>query len=159
MRTFIFALVLALCGVLTSPHTLSAEPTTTDLSCGKWRTRVYNSPVKEAPFFVVHVGNKIHPFEMTSEYFEIRCDAFVNGDPVLLINHHCGGSGCSSEVYTLFDPKTGDKLLDSATPRDTAKVLGHNVRQFSCNTTHCRGMTITPNASGEYCFLSPVELG
>ena len=161
MRIILLVILVAAAGMSVSHHAVADEITTTNFSCGSARISVYNSPAKEAPYFVVRLkapkGANYHPFLMTRDFFEVRCDTLQDGHPVLLANHICGGSACNEQNYTLIDTDTADKLLESATPEQAAKVLGHQVRLFSCHK-FSRGAGIPANEYGEYCFVAAVDL-
>ncbi|MBF0558563.1 MAG: hypothetical protein HQL08_07255 [Nitrospirae bacterium] len=138
----------------------------TKLTCGNGRIEVYNSNVVESPFFVVSIFNSkgifYHSFLADKEFLEVRCEKMNEGKEILLINHFCGGSGCAESNYIIIDPMTGKVMLEptdgfSGNANKASSILGKAVKPFSC-LKHSRS-NVKQNANGEYCLMSPLELG
>jgi hypothetical protein len=143
-----------------------ADDTVTKFNCGGASITIYNSNVIESPFFVVSISNSIgsfhYSFSVVNEFLDVRYEKSKEGKEYLLINNHCGGSGCSESNFALIDLKTGNMVLQIALHpggnADKAEdILGKKIEPFSCSKHH-KG-TCTPNEKGEYCFISPLELG
>ena len=83
---------------------------------------------------------------------------------MLIATHTCGGTSCSELSYAVFDTQDGKQLL--ATPKDrtksnenqASKLLGHKVKDFHC-VAPTKTSAAIPTRHGEYCYISPLELG
>jgi hypothetical protein len=143
----------------------AAEPVSS-FQCGKSRVQLFNSAKKETPFFVLTIsgssGEVYYPYLVEREFFEIRCENGAKSKVFILFNHFCGGSGCAETNYGIVDSDSGKILL---APGDrfvgnadkAAKILGAPVRRFSCEA-FSKSSDAKPQ-NGEYCYLSPIELG
>lgn len=157
-------MVLSLCFCV-SEAMLAAEPVL--LHCGKADVTLLNSSDIRSPFFVLTVrvlnGQVHYRYRMDGEYFEIRCETKSDGKKVVLLNHFCGGSGCADSNYGIVDSESGNQLLEPTAPSrgnadQASRLLGHPVKPFSCEQYSSTSSAV-PDAEGEYCFRSPLELG
>ena len=62
----------------------------------------------------------------------VRCETTLKGDPVLLINHICGGSGCIESNFAIIDMVSLKLLLSADSPKkgnySTAeRILGKKI--------------------------------
>lgn len=155
---------LLLVGVAVSRSGAAAE--TTHIRCGKTDFGVFNSPIKESPFFVLSLsgpgGLRFYPFLVTRDFLEVRCETTAEGSEVFLLNHVCGGSGCRDN-YGIIDTETGRFLLEPGdgfrgNDDEAARVLGHPVQPFTCTKKHSDTSQADEGANGEYCFHTPLEL-
>jgi hypothetical protein len=160
-----FTAVLLLLSFIT--ETVAAEGNV--LTCGKTTVSLFNSAVKESPFFVLKIESPTamfhYPYFMDREMFMLRCETSATGKMYVLFNWMCGGTGCNEGGFGLVDADTGKIRLE---PRgrwkhdgnaDMAlKILGHQIKPFSCEK-FSRTSTGAPGAKGELCFVSPQELG
>ena len=143
-----------------------ADDTVTKFRCDNTSITIYNSNVIESPFFVVNIfnshGSFHYPFLIENEFFQVRCEKSKAGKDFLLINHFCGGSGCRETNYALIELHTGKEVLKpaphpSGNANKAESILGKKIKQFSCSK-YSKGSS-SSNDKGEYCFVSPLELG
>jgi len=139
------------------------------LTCGKTTVSLFNSAIKESPFYVLKVKAPVaefhYPYYMDREIFMFRCETSATGKMYVLFNWMCGGTGCNEAGFGLVDTDTGKIRLE---PRGrwrsdgnadrASKILGYPIKPFSCEE-FSRTSTGAPGAKGELCFVSPQELG
>jgi len=152
--------------LMTSFESLAEEPTV--ILCGKSKASLYNSQVQESPYFVLKINSQLGTtytsFYVDKEHFALRCDADVSGKPMLIATHTCGGTSCSELSYAIFNTQDGKQLLEN--PRDrtmpneaqASELLGHQIKGFNCAKPTKTSKAIS-NQIGEYCYMSPLELG
>lgn len=154
---------LILCLSATSSIAM-ADDTVTKFKCGNIPIVLYNSNVVESPFFVISIGGpspSFHAFLVTEEFLEVRCEKDKQGKDFLLVNHFCGGSGCSESNYALVELPNGKEVLKASEPQhgnedQAASILGKPLTPFSCKKWSKD--STTPNDNGEFCLISPLEL-
>lgn len=138
-----------------------ADDGLTRFSCGKTSITLYNGNIPESPFFVITVWNgkskEYYTYLATSEFLDVRCDNDEKGKDYLLVNHFCGGSGCSESNYALIDLDSNKEILKASEPYSgnnvkTASILGKTIKPFSCKM-HSKGSS-KPNDKGEFCLVS-----
>jgi hypothetical protein len=162
MNRTLKAAVLILLAVVTLRS--MANGNVSKLQCDNVQIEIYNSNVPESPFFVVTIHARTttrHVFEVTEELLEARCERSKTGESFLLLNHFCAGSGCAESNYALIALSTGKEELHSSerwrgNADRAAAILGKPVAPFMCNQ-HSRDSS-EPNAWGEVCVISPIEL-
>lgn len=152
--------------ISSTTETVAAEDNA--LTCGKATVSLFNSAVKESPFYVLNIkvpfAEYRYPYYMDREFFELRCEASATGKIYVLFNWTCGGTGCNEAGFGLVDADTGKIRLEPGGRwrRDgnwdkASKILGHPIKPFSCKE-FSRSSTGTPGAKGELCFVSSQEL-
>jgi len=143
----------------------TANDMVTRFKCNNISVILYNSNVVESPFFVITVErpgrSKFHTFPVTEEFLDVRCEKDKKGNNFLLVNHFCGGSGCSESNYGLIDLSTGKEVLRAleryrGNSDQAASILGKTIAPFSCKK-HSKGSSM-PNDKGEFCIVSPLVL-
>jgi hypothetical protein len=163
--THLLSVVLII--ISSTTETVAAEDNL--LTCGKTTVSLFNSTVKESPFYVLKIkapAAEFHyPYYMDREFFELRCEASASGKKYVLFNWTCGGTGYNEAGFGLVDTDTGKIRLkpggrwrEDGNWNKASKILGHPVKPFSCKE-FSRTSTGAPGAQGELCFVSPQELG
>ena len=155
-----FILFLSLTGAVAI-----ANDRVTKFKCNNISVILYNSNVVESPYFILTIETpghpNFHPFPVTEEFLETRCEKDVKGSVFLLVNHFCGGSGCSDSNYALIELSTGKEVLRASdryrgNANSAELILGKPITPFSCKE-HSKGAS-TLNDNGEVCLVSPIEL-
>jgi len=100
-------------------------------------------------------------FSVERELLSVRCEPRDGGE-VVLVNHQCGGSGCADGNFGIIDPQRMKVLLTPDAPfagnaERAESILGHKIRSFSCRRPSAA--TYDWRSNGEYCHVSPIELG
>jgi hypothetical protein len=163
--THLLGVVLIL--TFSTTETVAAEGDV--LMCGKATVSLFNSTVKESPFYVLDIkvpnAEYHYPYFMDREFFELRCETSTTGKMYVLFNWTCGGTGCNEAGFGLVDTDTGKiRLAPKGRWRHdgnwdkASKILGHPIKPFSCKE-FSRTSTGALGAKGELCFVSPQELG
>lgn len=164
---FIHLLSAILILISSTTETVAAEDNL--LTCGNTTVSLFNSKVKESPFYILKIKTPSaefqYPYYMDREFFELRCEESARGKKYVLFNWKCGGTGCNEAGFGLVDADTGKiRLKPGGRWRKdgnwdkASKILGHPIKPFSCKK-FSRTSTGTLGAQGELCFVSPQELG
>jgi hypothetical protein len=140
-RVLTFAIAVAFAGAIPMAVANQGQP----LVCGNAKISV--SPAKlrggeqVLQDFLVSVAQpnntKTFKFSAENDLLQVRCETNRNGEPVLLVNHYCSGSGCSESNFSIIDLKTYEVLL-SANARQKGNhsaaesILGKKLKPFSC---------------------------
>jgi hypothetical protein len=133
--------------------------------CAGTAIEISNSDQVGDPFFRLSLKREKRRLRINytaeREFLFVRCER--RGETyVLLVNHFCGGSGCAGENFGIVDLRTLSVLLHPDQSfvgnRDRASaILGHTVKPFSCNAPSSSSHGWQRN--GEYCYVSPLNLG
>ena len=128
------------------------------ITCGESLITVSDAPSAREPFFSVTIEGKStsssHKFEIQKDYLHLRCETTSTGNPVIFINHFCGGSGCADlGNYGIIEASTGKVLLEPNQPfkgnsEKTKEIMGKELKPFTCK-----------EAGKEICIHSKIELG
>ena len=142
-----------------------ANDAVSKFKCNNTSVILYNSNVVESPFFVLTIKSpgrpNFHTFPVTEEFLDVRCEKDKKGKDFLLVNHICGGSGCSESNYALIDMTTGKEVLKASerwrgNASRAKSMLGKPLIPFSCK--EWSKSSSKPNERGEFCLVSPIEL-
>ncbi|HSH98911.1 MAG: hypothetical protein ACAH07_06180 [Methylophilaceae bacterium] len=134
-------------------------------ACGVSQIEVFNSNDVKQPYFTIKISNTNHSiklrYSVRNEFLFARCDTNSQNSPLLLIQHYCGGSGCA-HAFGIIEPKSLQVLLAPSQGMEgnlseATKVMGHEIKAFSCKTYSKTSQGGQGN--GEYCYVSPIELG
>lgn len=160
----LITIILAFSIVLTG--NAAADGGLTKFNCGNVPVELYNGNISESPFFVLTVHSyghtNYHAFEVTKEFLRVRCEQDKTGDEFLLVSHICGGSACVESNYYIIKLSSGEKVLQPSERQQgnagqASTIFGKPITPFACKQ-YFRGAA-TPNAMGEVCVVSPIELG
>lgn len=155
MHRLLSTFVLALIGTI---HLACADDSKA-LECGNAKITVSPARVqggdKVLQDFLVNISqhNSTQNFSFSPEndFLQVRCETKWDGDVVILVNHFCGGSGCSESNFSIIDLKTY-KVLLSANARQKGNhsaaesIIGKRLKPFSCE-----------RSQGEYCYGAKFE--
>jgi hypothetical protein len=135
-------------------------------SCGASQVEVFNSSDIKQPYFTIKISNTKHHlklnYSMRNEFLFVRCDQTIKNQPVVLINHICGGTGCDENNFGIIDPIMLKQFVSPSQDmkgnfNEANKIMGKKIKPFTC-----KNYTRTSNAkpqNGEYCYEAAVELG
>jgi hypothetical protein len=133
--------------LICTAHLASADDTKA-LICGNAKITVSPARVqggqKVLQDFLVNISqsnsNQIFKFSPENDFLQLRCETKRDGDAIVLVNHYCGGSGCSESNFSIIDLKTY-KVLLNANARQKGNhsaaetILGKKIKPFSCGRT------------------------
>lgn len=92
--------------------------------CGASQVEIFNSNDVKQPYFTIKLSNANRSIKLNysvrNEFLFVRCDSDSQKKPMVLFNHHCGGSGCSETNFGIIEPQKLEVLL--APSQD---MLGH----------------------------------
>lgn len=152
--------------ILLSPVSSAKVITPHDrFACGISHVEIFNSKDLKQPFFTVKISNPKSSvklkYSVRNEILLARCDTTSSSIPVVLIQHYCSGTGCAYS-FGIIDPKSLQVLLAPSQSMEgngleAEKILGHKIKPFSCKTLS--KTSHGSNGKGEYCYVSPIELG
>lgn len=141
-RLSVCVLALALAG---SNHLVGANDSTS-LSCGNSRITVSPARVRGGQQvlrnFLVNAAQtnsfQTFKFSAANDFLRVRCETSRNGEPLLLVNHYCGGSGCSENNFSVIDLKTFKVLLPADARMKGNKniaegIIGKKIKPFNCD--------------------------
>lgn len=154
-RILLSALPLALIG---ATHLARADDTKA-MACGNAKVTVSPARVqggqKVLQDFLVNISQpnsaRTFRFSPENEFLQVRCETKRDGDTVILVNHYCGGSGCSESNFSIIDLKTY-KVLLSANARQNGNhsaaetIMGKKLKPFTCE-----------RSQDEYCLSAKFE--
>jgi hypothetical protein len=134
-------------------------------TCGASQVEMFNSNDAKQPYFTIKISNTNRSislnYSVRDEFLFVRCDINTQKQPVVFVQHACGGSGCS-EAFGIIDPQTLQVLLAPSPETkgnisEATEIMGHEIKPFSCKTYSRTSEGSQGN--GEFCYVSPIELG
>lgn len=137
-----------------------------NFTCGASNVEIFNNKEVDQPFFFIKISNSNQSttirYSVRNEFLFVRCDSDFQKSPVVLLNHICGGTGCSESNFGIINARTLEVLLtptqDMPGNGDKAKkIMGSEIKPFSCKS--CSKTSEGSQGNGEYCYISPIELG
>lgn len=161
MLRIIFSILITL---LTQAGFAGNDSSHDRFTCGTSQVEVFNGNDVKQPFFTIKISTTNRSislnYSVRDEFLFVRCDSNSKNQPMVFVQHFCGGSGCA-EAFGIIEPKTLQVLLAPSKDMkgnisEAAKIMGHKIKPFSCKT-YSRTSEGSQN-NGEFCYVSPLEL-
>ncbi len=127
------------------------------LACGNAQAILVDAESANDPYFTLTISNKtLHKtfkLSIQEDFVHLTCDNKADGTVVFLLNHTCGGSGCTDHNYGIIDVETGDMVLK---PADRYK--GNKIKAEQIMGRELQPMNWREHNSDIY-MRSKIELG
>ena len=136
------------------------------IPCGDSQVQVLNSATSSYPYFslvVLSVDNeRTYPFHVRKDFLQVSCTTNSLDESVILVNHMCGGTGCSESSYSIIRTTDGENLLEQperhtdGNREEASEILGRPIPAFTCIKQPGKSLAVCET---EIYASSPIELG